>query len=76
MDSELDIAQVLRAEAHDVYFRAVVGKFRGRLDEWRGLMCEAAALDCAAASCADDAADHPWRTRSRQHAAHKYHACD
>ena len=59
MDSELDIAQVLHAEAHDVYLKAVVAKFRGCLDEWKRLMREAAALDCAAAGCAEDAADPP-----------------
>ena len=76
MDSELDIAQVLHAEAQDVYLRAVVAKFRGCLDEWKRLMREAAALDCTAAGCAEDAADHPWRTRFLQHAAQKYLACD
>ena len=76
MDSELDVAQVLHAEAYDVYLKAVVAKFRGCLDEWKRLMREAAALDCAAASCAEDTADHPWRARFLQHAAQHYFACD
>ena len=75
MSPVVDVAQELHDEAQAVASEAVLARFEGRLECWKRLMWESAALDRAAAACAQDTPEYPMRTRRLQDAAQKYISC-